>query len=56
MKTNTRLRHLTMRNVSDKSYTQNQNTHFIFSNNFPKVVPFMRYVEKYCRSGQAQII
>ena len=44
---------LTMRNVSDKSCTQNQNTHFMFNNNFPKVVPFMRYVEKYCRSGQA---
>ena len=44
---------LTMRNVSRKRCTQNQNTHFIFHSNFPKVVPFVRYVEKYCRSGQA---
>ena len=44
---------LTMRNVSDKSCTQNQNTYFIFNNDFPKVVPFMRYVGKYCRFGQA---
>ena len=28
-------------------------THFVFSNFFPKFVPFMRYVEKYCRAGQA---
>jgi len=31
-----------MRNVSDKSYRENQNTHFIFNNFFPYIVPFMR--------------
>jgi len=31
-----------MRNVSDKSCKENQNTHFVFSNFFPKIVPFMR--------------
>jgi len=30
-----------IRNVSDKSFTENQNTHFMF-NNAPKIVPFMR--------------
>jgi len=30
------------RNVSDKSYTKNQNTHFILSNFSPKIVPFLR--------------
>jgi hypothetical protein len=29
-------------NVPDKSCTENQNTHFVFSNLFPKIVPFMR--------------
>jgi hypothetical protein len=33
---------LRMRNVSDKSCRENQNTHFMFSNVFPKIVPFMR--------------
>ena len=33
---------LTMRNVSDKSCTENQNTHFVFSDFFAKIVPFMR--------------
>jgi len=33
---------LRMRNVSDKSCTENQNTHFVFSNFFLKIVPFMR--------------
>ena len=32
---------LGMRNVSDKSCAENQNTHFVFSN-FSKIVPFMR--------------
>ena len=33
---------------------ENQNTHFTFSNFFfSKMVPFMRYVEKYCIPGQA---
>jgi len=31
-----------MRNVSDKSCTENQNTHFVSYNFFPKIVPFMR--------------
>jgi len=31
-----------MKNVSDKSYRENQNTHFVFSNFSPKIVPFMR--------------
>jgi hypothetical protein len=44
---------LTIRNVSDKSCTQNQDRHFVLNNNFPKVMSLMRYVEKYCRSGQA---
>jgi len=31
-----------MENVSDKSCTENKNTHFSFDNYFPKIVPFMR--------------
>jgi len=32
-----------MRNVSDKTCTENENTHFLSSNFiFPKIVPFMR--------------
>ena len=26
---------------SHKSYTENQNTHFVFNDIFPKIVPFM---------------
>jgi hypothetical protein len=34
---------LRMRNVSDKSCRENQNTHFVFSNFFfSKIVPFMK--------------
>ena len=33
---------LRMRNVSDESCRENQNTHFVFSNCFSKIVPFMR--------------
>ena len=33
---------LRMRNVSDKSCRENQNTHFVFSNYFTKIVPFVR--------------
>jgi hypothetical protein len=33
---------LRMKNVSQKSCRENQNTHFTFSNSFPKIVPFMR--------------
>ena len=42
-----------MRNVSDKSCRENQNTHFMFNNLFTKIVPFTTYVEKYCRAGKA---
>jgi hypothetical protein len=35
-----------IRNVSSKSCRKNQNTHFVFSNFFPKVVPFMRQCGK----------
>jgi len=31
-----------MGNFSDKRYRENQNTHFVFSNLFSKIVPFMR--------------
>jgi len=33
-----------MRNISDKSCTENQNTHFMFSNLLPppKIMPFVR--------------
>jgi hypothetical protein len=30
-----------MRNVSDESCRENQNTHSMFNNIFPKIVPFM---------------
>jgi hypothetical protein len=33
---------LRMRNVSGKSCRENQNTHFMFNNFSPKIVPFMR--------------
>jgi len=33
---------LRIKNVSDKSCTENQNTHFTFNNFFQKIVPFMR--------------
>jgi hypothetical protein len=33
---------LRMRNVSDKSCRENQNTHFCFLSFFPKIVPFVR--------------
>ena len=31
-----------MRNALDKRCRENQNTHFVFNNSFPKVMPFMR--------------
>jgi hypothetical protein len=37
-----------MRNDSNKSCKQNQNTHFKFSISFPKIVPFMRSCRKIC--------
>jgi hypothetical protein len=33
---------LKMRNVWDKSCRENQKTHFMFNNFFPKILPFMR--------------
>jgi hypothetical protein len=33
---------LRMGNISNKSCSENQNTHFMLSNIFPKIVPFMR--------------
>jgi len=41
-----------MRNAADKSRTENQNTNFIFSNFFPKIMPLWDNVEKYSRAGQ----
>jgi hypothetical protein len=35
-----------MRNVLDKSCTENQNTRFIFSNFSPQIAPFMRQCRK----------
>jgi len=34
---------LKTRNVSDKRCRENRNTHFVFSNFFSKIMPFMRY-------------
>jgi len=34
---------LKMINISDKICTENQNTHFIFYNIFPEIVPFMKW-------------
>jgi len=33
---------LKMRNISEKSYRENEKTHFIFNNLFPKILPIMR--------------
>jgi hypothetical protein len=33
---------LRMKNISDTICRENQNTHFMFSKVFPKIVPFMR--------------
>jgi len=33
---------LGMRNVSDKIYRENQETHFVYSNLFPKLLPLIR--------------
>jgi len=46
---------LRIRNVPDKSCRENQNTHFISSNSFSKIVPFIRQYGKYCRSEQSQM-
>jgi len=45
---------LSMRNVADKSCTENQNTRFIFDNLFSKACRLLDNVgKKYCRAGQA---
>jgi hypothetical protein len=44
---------LIMRNVSDKSYRENQNTHFMFVNFFPKSCRLWDNVEKYGTARQA---
>jgi hypothetical protein len=41
-----------MRNISDKSCTENRNTHFMFSNVFRKPWRFLDNVETYGRDGQ----
>ena len=33
---------LRMRNISDESYIEHQNTHFISNNVFPRIMPFMK--------------
>ena len=38
---------LKMRKFSNKSCRENQHTHFIFSNFFPKIIPFLRRCRKY---------
>jgi hypothetical protein len=39
--------------VSDRSFRQNQNAHFMFNKFFPEIVTFMRYVKKCSRARQA---
>jgi len=42
-----------MRNISDKSCKENQNTHFMFGNFFPWIwCRLCANVDKYCRAGQ----
>jgi len=41
-----------MRNVSNKSCRENQNTHFVFSNCYSKILQFMR---KCCKLGMLQM-
>jgi len=43
---------LRMRNVSDKSYGENRNTHFMFSNFLKKILPFYEIMWKKCTAGQ----
>jgi hypothetical protein len=42
-----------MRHVLDKSYRENQNTHFMYNNVFPKIVSLWGNVEKHGRARQA---
>jgi len=41
-----------MKNISDNSCRENQNTHFIFNNKFRKSCRLWDNVEKYFRAGQ----
>ena len=41
------------RNISRKSCSENQTTHFMFNYFFSKIMPFMRYCGKYCTAGRA---
>jgi hypothetical protein len=40
-------------NISNKSFTKIQNTHFNFNNFFSNIVPFVRKCGKYCTVRQA---
>jgi hypothetical protein len=42
-----------MRNVPDGSCRGNQNTFYAEESFFPKIVPFMRYADKYGTAKQA---
>jgi hypothetical protein len=42
-----------MKNFSDRSCRESRDAHFMFNNFLAQIVPFMRYVEKCCRAGQA---
>jgi len=46
---------LRMRNVSDESCRENQNTHFVFSNTFPKNMLFMRKCGKTVKPHRPQV-
>jgi len=43
-----------MKNVSNESCGENQNTNFVLNNVFPKNVPLWGNVEKYCTAGMAR--
>jgi len=41
-----------MRNVTDKNFTKYENTHFVFINYFPKIVPAYEIMwKKHCRTN-----
>jgi hypothetical protein len=44
---------LRVKNVSGKSHGEIQNTHFVFSNSPPQIMPLWDNVEKYCSAGHA---
>jgi len=48
-----RLIFLRMRNISDKSCRENQNTHFMLNSFSRESCPLWDNVEIYCRAGQA---